>query len=159
MSPPLTSRRSVVEALCGACVGLFAYAKRPRYPGFDGGVLQAYPWGNPETTPPEEYVTPYDDERIADVEPIREAVRDSPDPIELSRREFGEVSIALEELPAYDRTREVGTESPTRHTSPVIRYEGDLYFVSIGSFCEDRWWVGTRGNYHGDRSLCVVPDE
>ncbi len=146
-----TSRRAVLSAIGGAFLGVIAYSRRPHWPGFFGGVLRATPVeplidpeDHGEKLPPPEYVTSHDDETLAGLEPLQAAFRRR-EPVELSRREYGRVFSALEELPRFVPRRHEDNYHPVLLSGIYVGDSEYTYRMQLEPWCSDAWWMEVRG--------------
>lgn len=146
------SRRSVLEVLGGLALGGAAVSDRPHWPGFFGGYVEATPIdplledGAEARSLPDEFVTPRDDESIADLEPLQTALRRDDERVEVSRREFGEVYDALAELPVFNPYRHDGYEHSGIASGHYVRDSTATHRVRLVPWCSDSWWIETSGS-------------
>lgn len=102
------SRRTALRIAGGVTLGIGAFGKRLRWPGFYGGALEATTV-SAERVPSEDLVVAIDDDRIVDVGPVQEVTRRAvvgPGRVSLSQGEYRTVASTLGELPYYDPAEE-----------------------------------------------------
>ncbi|SDQ60409.1 hypothetical protein [Natronobacterium texcoconense] len=153
------SRRTLLHTAGGVLLGLAAYSSRPNWPGFFGGYLEATPLepriddDEHDQLPPAEFVTPHDDDPLASLEPLQEALRRPSDRIELSRREFGTAFDALEELPVFEPYRHDGYDHSVVARGIYVEDAEYTYRVRLLPQCSEVWWIESLGSPDG-RNAC-----
>lgn len=156
---PAPSRRTLLQSIGGVLVGSMAYLRVPHWPGFFGGYVEAVPLelnfdfeehGVP--LPPDEFLTPHDDERLDGLEPVQRALAGPDGEVDLSRRTFGTVFDALQELPVFEPHRHEGYERFVFGSGTYVSGPEYTYALRLVPWCSDRWWISTRGTPTGDRT-------
>lgn len=151
---PSLSRRAVLRTVGGVFLGAAAYLRRPHWPGFFGGTITACPVeamlepDEDDHRPPDEYVTPIDD-RLADLEPLQEALRRPCEAVAVSRREFGDAFTALEDRPVYDPYRHEGDDPSGLLRGIYVRDSDHTYLIDLAPSCSDAWWIDETGRPDG----------
>lgn len=153
------SRRRTLQAIGGVFLGVAA-ARRPDWPGFFGGYVEVNPLEpllGPEERDtqllPEGVVTPHDDERIDDLDPLQAALDDPRAQIELSRREFGKAYSVLAELPVFHPSEHPEYDHHLLSRGIYVRDDEYTSRVDLVPNCSGRWWIRTRGTPDG-RNRC-----
>lgn len=153
------TRRETMQVIAGTLLGLGSYLQVPDIPGFFGGYLRASPLEphidevrQDELLPPDEFVTPADDDRLADLDSLQEALQRASEQVELSRREFGETFSVLRELPIYEPTLEERQAHPAVRRGIYVSDEEYTYRINLQPRCSDRWWIQTKGTPVGQNS-------
>ena len=129
------SRRTTLRILGGVALGVGAFGKRLRWPGFYGGVLEA-DTVSAERIPSEDLVVAIDDDRVADVDPVQEVTRRAvvgPGRVSLSRGEYRTVASALEELPYYDPGEE--HEHVSGRAAVHVTDDENVWRLRLTPFC------------------------
>lgn len=158
MTASLPSRRFALQSIAGAILGAVAYSKRPHWPGFFGGYIRATPLEpllseeQDDQLPPTEFVTSADDDRLADLAPLRDVLQ-RPDEQhyferELSRREFGDTYSVLADLPVFEPDYEK-RDHPAVSRGIYVREGEFTYRIQLVPWCSDAWWIETRGTPEG----------
>lgn len=154
MTPPSPSRRSVLQTVGGVFLGAGAYLKRPRWPGFFGGTIEACPVDPhlepDDELPPDEYVTPLADDRLADLAPLQEALERPCEEVALSRREFGNAATALKDIPMFHPYRHGDDVHSDLLPGIYVRDSDYTYWIELSASCEDAWWIETERRSSGD---------
>lgn len=159
MAVPSPSRRSTLQIIAGAFLGVTAYLRRPHWSGFFGGYLKAEPLepllepDEYDQLPPDEFITPHDDDRLADLAPLRAAMQRPGQRVAVSRREFGTAFDVFERLPEFDPYRHEGHDHPAVPPGIYVRDEDYTYWVQLLPKCSDTWWMETSGTPTG-RNQC-----
>lgn len=116
-------------------------------PGANGGLLEVLK----TTKPRDATVIEPSDERIRNVEPVQEGLRqaatatNSVAEIEITEREYDATAQALSNLPWYERSERNDSVSGI-----YFRYEDAVYVVVLTPFCTDSWITDAeseRGEY------------
>lgn len=150
------ARRKTLQAIGGTILGLGSYFKVPEVPGFFGGYLRAFPLEplvdesrQDNLLPPDEFVTPADDDRLAHLDPLQAALKREREPVALSRREFGKTFSVLAELPIYEPTAQERKDHPAIRRGIYVGAEETTYRLNLRPRCSDRWWIETKGTPEG----------
>ncbi|AHG00786.1 hypothetical protein HALLA_07490 [Halostagnicola larsenii XH-48] len=130
------------------CVAIPAVAGCLTDPGTNGGLLEILLTTEPENAT----VVNATDERIRNVEPVQDGLREAADAtssaaeVEVTEREYETVAQVLADLPWYDRS-----DHDSKHISGIyFRYDKQVYVVVLTPFCADSWLKDTesqRGEY------------
>lgn len=158
MTASFPSRRVVLQSIAGVILGVFAYSKLPRWPGFFGGYIEARPLESlidreerDDPPLPTEFVTPADDDRLDGLSPLQDVLQRSSEQAfrrELSRWEFGDMYRVLEELPVFEPDYEEN-DHPAVSRGIYVRDEEYTYNIQLVPWCSDVWWIETRGTPEG----------
>ncbi|MFC4436632.1 MULTISPECIES: hypothetical protein [Natrialbaceae] len=156
------SRRFLLQTIAGVILGVVAYLRQPRWPGFFGGYIEATPLEpliDPEEhddqLPPNEFVTPSSDSKLVDLVPLQDALQQPSEQIELSRREFGDAYSVLEEFPVFEPHHHEGHDHPAvSHGGIYVRDAEYTYVIQLIPWCSNVWWIETRGTPEG-RASCA----
>lgn len=156
----ISSRRSALQAIGGVVFGVGGYLRIPEVPGFYGGFIKATLLQllidqdeHKEQLPPSEFVTPYTDDRISELNTLETALQRPGERVELSRREFGNVFTALEKLPVFNPASHEGYDHPAIVRGIYVRYVDYTYLINLQPWCSDSWWIETKGTPDG-QSIC-----
>lgn len=158
-----TSRRSVLQALGGALLGVAAVSPRPNFPGLFGGFIRATPveayveeaGESPDDhLPPDDVVVRLEDDRVRSSEPIHRATATPWEWLELSRREYTSLESTLEDLPFYDPPH--GAAFPSQFLSGVhVRDDRNTYLIELLPRCSETALVKARDGTFSNGPQCT----